>query len=460
MHRSTPGRRAALRALIQQFLQDRLAGKLEKLGPDDPKRDELTAQHAWDAWIGDAARRAENLQLATHILKGIHPDARGTSLYCPPGQLPAHPLAGSHNLPSAAFTTDLASSSAAHLSAYSFLRLRFEEKDLFFWLQAGDPDLLATLSDDPNQARQWCDAFLAIAAQRGEISSHVTAKQVYWLVDEDPLDNGAYHLLTPLYASALAHHVYRRIEDDRFGAESKAARDAKQKNAFHPTGYRVYPNLAVQKLGGTNTQNVSQLNSARRGTNYLLASLPPVWKRERPSLPQRTPDGSAFTLFGRRATVRDITGRLLRFLGGDPPVNRRTRDYLDALVSDLIDEVLAFTAELRACAPGWTAASHCNLALEHCLWLDPGRAQLDADFAGQARLQTWPLRVSQDFARWLNGVLRASKLVVGEKQYLRWARAMQDDMSWQRVLGDERVWLATLESHLTELQDDDAPIAS
>ena len=52
--------------------------------------------------------------------------------------------------------------------------------------------------------------------------------------------------------------------------------------AAHPTvltdHVEAYASLAVQELGGTKPQNISQLNSERRGDNYLLASLPPVWK--------------------------------------------------------------------------------------------------------------------------------------------------------------------------------------
>ena len=78
MPTSYPERQAQLRALIQTFLTERLDGKLEALKPDDPKRAELQTQFAWRTWIDDAARRSAQIQCATHTLKPIHPDARGT----------------------------------------------------------------------------------------------------------------------------------------------------------------------------------------------------------------------------------------------------------------------------------------------------------------------------------------------------------------------------------------------
>ena len=68
-----------LRQFIESFIQERLQGKLDKLHPDeDDKRQTLLATHRREAWLADAARRVGQLQLVTHTLKPIHPDARGS----------------------------------------------------------------------------------------------------------------------------------------------------------------------------------------------------------------------------------------------------------------------------------------------------------------------------------------------------------------------------------------------
>lgn len=69
-----------LRQLIESFIQERLQGKLDKLKPDeDVKRQSLLAGHRREAWLADAARRVGQLQLVTHTLKPIHPDARAAT---------------------------------------------------------------------------------------------------------------------------------------------------------------------------------------------------------------------------------------------------------------------------------------------------------------------------------------------------------------------------------------------
>ena len=76
-----------LRAAMEQFLQQRLEGKLEKLSDDDPKREALQAQFQFETWVSKAADRAIQIQLVTHSLKPIHPDAKGTNLYVSPTEL-------------------------------------------------------------------------------------------------------------------------------------------------------------------------------------------------------------------------------------------------------------------------------------------------------------------------------------------------------------------------------------
>ncbi len=110
---STPTeRQAAFRTTIERFLKERLDAKLDKLPADDPKRPELIAQHARETWLADAARRVAQIQIVTHTLKPIHPDARGTNLFRTPHDLPPHSEVGSHVLGSD-FSSDVVGNAAA-----------------------------------------------------------------------------------------------------------------------------------------------------------------------------------------------------------------------------------------------------------------------------------------------------------------------------------------------------------
>ena len=88
MEQSDLAAETELRKIIDDFLIERRDAKLEKLKPDDPKRGDVFAQYERRTWLADAARRVSQIQAATHTLKAVHPDARGTNLYCRSCTLP------------------------------------------------------------------------------------------------------------------------------------------------------------------------------------------------------------------------------------------------------------------------------------------------------------------------------------------------------------------------------------
>jgi len=411
----------AIRALISEFLTERLNAKLEKLPTEDPKRSDLQVQFELAAWLADAARRVNQIQVVTHSLKPIHPDAKGSSLYRSPKALSEGDWVGSHCL-GESFESDVVGNAAA-LDVYKFLKLSHEGQSLLDLAVSGDADLAAAFSEDETLGREWAAAFAGLAAGRSKLSSHTNAKQLYWLLDDPALsshDDGAYHLLAPLYPTSLVHRVYQQLQDDRFSDEAKAARAARKEGAYHSRPVREYPDLAIQKLGGTKPQNISQLNSERRGDNCLLASVPPVWKSAavRPLWGVR----SLFEVWGRRPSVQQPTRQLRRFLEGKPPANEATRRRVRGTVEALVDELIQFQAELLMLESGWTTASECELSAAQCAWLDPGgfssitRIEQDADEV-----------VAADFARWLNAQLR-NVLPVGDDEFAAWRKLARDEL--------------------------------
>lgn len=412
-------RREKIQHIIQSFIDERLVGKLEKLEEGDPKREALIEQFAFENWVGDAARRVSQLQVVTHALKATHPDAKGSSRYVEPTTLPKTSLVGSHFLPSD-FSGDVVGNAAA-LDVYKFLKLQFEGKSLLELALEGGDAFSAALSDNPEKAKEWAEAFARITQPKGNEASHSLAKQLYWMVGDDPTDDADFHLLAPLYATSLAHQVFQRINADRFGEATKEARQARRHNQSSEEGYSDYPHLAVQKLGGTKPQNISQLNSERGGNNYLLASLPPKWKSQGIKPPWHIE--TVFKRFGRRREARWLASDLLRFLQTDPPDNRHTRDRVDGYIAALIDELVLFASEFQVLDPGWSADPACRLPLEQQLWLDPWRNDEDAEFAQQRAQGEWPGAIRAAFARWLNGWLKP--LGVGDDEHREWQARIQ-----------------------------------
>lgn len=408
-------RQSELRSLIEDFLSERLNAKLEKLTEDDPKRIALREQFVPAAWLEDAARRVGQIQAVTHSLKPIHPEAKGSSLFREPGSLTSLTEIGSHSL-GAVFDTDVVGNAAA-LDVYKFLKLKYEEQSLLTLAIAADADFGAALTADPSAAQAWMTAFAGLAEPRGKFSSHTQAKQIYWPIGADPHDDAGYHLLAPLYPTSLVHRVYQTLQEDRFGEDAKAARKARKAGEWHERTVHEYQNLAVQKLGGTKPQNISQLNSERRGDNYLLASLPPVWR----SLTVRPLFGvdSLFNVYRWRREVHALAKDLRRFLESDPARNKETRQRRDELVDGLLDELIQFTAEIQTLEPGWSADPQCELPPAHCAWLDPDTSNPHPHDIIE--------RLASDFANWLNAQLR-DPLPMGDPEYLYWRKLAREQI--------------------------------
>ena len=416
-------RAAGLRRVIEEFLADRLNKKLERAA--DAERDKLRRQFDFKVWIDDAARRARHIQVVTHSIKPIHSQAKDASnLYKPPTELAAHSIVGSHSLGSE-FESDTAVDDAKHLDVNAFLKIAFEGSKLLDLMLTGDADLMAALSDNPEQAVAWVEEFTSVTKPRGNISSHTLAKQLYWLTGSDPSDDSNYHLLAPLFATSLAHRVYQTVNADRFDEASKNARKARREGQFTDHILHDYPNMAVQKLGGTNPQNISQLTIERGGNNYLLASLPPRWKSV--SLKPLLHTDSMFRRFGQRHDVKLLVRDLRAFLKSDPTANVTTRDGRDALVTALVRELLVFGAEVRMLPPGWSQSPDCDLSSAERQWLDPEGAAAAAEQSGEALPASSVEQISHAFGRWLNRQMR-DPLPMGDPEYQHWSALAQAEL--------------------------------
>jgi CRISPR-associated protein Csy1 len=388
------------------------------------------------------------IQAVTHVLKATHPDARGSSLHVAPDSLPAHKEIGTHLL-SEDYAEDVVGNAAA-LDVFKFLKLEVEGRRLLDWMQSGDADLRQALHENPDTATAWMAAFSGLVHSDFRPVSHSAAKQVYWLIGEEPTDENQYHLLQPMFSSSLAHAVHADINEARFGEANKLSRQAfRDKQPFdHP--YRDYRGLVARKLGGTKPQNISQLNSERGGINYLLASLPPRWTRE---LPRNLLSlDSALERFTYFEGVRELIKALAEFLLSDPDRNAPTRERREAIEQALGLQLTVFAASIRArFEPGWTRDPACKLPLFEKLWLDPDRLELplredyqdeDEEFNAAFTFGDWPDEVASRFANWVNRHLRTAGITaVGDAEYKHWAKQAIIDaalpVSMQRRAGGQ-----------------------
>ena len=420
-----PQRVAAIRATLNSYVSKRLSEVLAKItGTDSAAETERKKQREFfqlSPLISSGADCVDQIHLATHIVKGVHPDPKvkmASNFNVDLMRLPELMLVSSKSV-SAKFDVDTTGNGAFNkkvFEVHSLLSVEFDGVSFLGLLKRDDPDAVAALSDNPSKAREWANSLADIDEPRcAKPASHTNLKQLYWPIGNDPHDDASYHLLAPLYPTSLIHRVYQQLQLDRFSPAAKAAREARKAGELHERPVRDYPNLAIQKLGGTKPQNISQLNSERRGDNCLLASLPPVWN----SVGVKPLYGvdSLFKRFGWRKEARSLAVQLRRFLEGDPASNIKTRQRRDELVDALIDELMQFAAELGELDAGWSATAECDLPPAHCAWLDPDGPGAAMDDAAD--------RVASDFANWLNGHLR-NPLPVGDSEFLYWRKLARE----------------------------------
>ncbi len=427
-----------IRAVILQFINQRLQEKLSKLKTSDAdyeqKRDKLLSSYHYETWLEDAARRVAQIQQVTHAAKYTHPDSKGSSFYSAGNPAAGDNYLGTHSI--ASLHPDVVGNAAA-LDVYKFLKLPVGDVSLLDLAMADSAEFCAAMSEDQEQASAWAKAFASLPDETKATASHTFSKQLYWPLEADDADPN-YHLISPLFSSALAQEVWTHIREHRFSEEAKAARDARFNKAWFDHDSFEYPNMVVQKFGGSNQQNVSQLNSNRYGENYLLASLPPHWNADliRPPLKVY----SVFpNVFGRRREVLTAVKDLILFLEAhyhperpaDDPKNMEVREKAREKVRAVIDEFFHFSASVWDLEPGWSADEDCNLPEEECCWLDQGRVLIDEDFAKTYRRGDWKEKVAVCFANWLNARLASGKkkLPVGKAEFDEWKKLVEKEIN-------------------------------
>ncbi|ADU65668.1 CRISPR-associated protein, Csy1 family [Desulfurispirillum indicum S5] len=337
---------------VLDYISNRLSDKLELNDKEVEKaravadQDQLEQLQAMrnklikpENWLTDASKRAKQISRATHAAKYTHSDTRSSGVLF---SEESAKLQKNNYLTSASVSgleVDFVGNAAVFYVAI-LLKLEANGVMLLDEIAKGQSPTLEALSQTDEQYQEWLEGFKA-ALQDKQVQSGQLTKQVYF-----PLGNSNYHLISPLYASSLAHQLHQKITSAFFSDETKRARKAREKGLYDPQTLVFFPNLAVQAFGGTKPQNISQLNTQRYGKGYLLSCQPPSWTAQ-DFLPRKGQEA-----FWKELTHRtwSLTKRLQKHLAisFQRSSTLAIRQKREQLVDDLIDQLLQLAAEIQS----------------------------------------------------------------------------------------------------------------
>ncbi len=410
---------------IKEYLSQRCDTKLEKFEKEaikrikkaEEKNDDTTAlseqirtereklKNYFDPsnWIEDAAKRATQIQLVTHAIKFMHSDAKGSSFNSIP-KPSSNDRISTSTLDSAVI--DVVGNAAA-LDVAGVLLLDNGKNSLWQEIADGNDDSLKPYAKNIEQLSYWMNS-LSKTLTSTNTTTHTLAKQTYF-----PVRNG-YHLISPLHPTSLIHAIDEQIRHVRFSEELKKVRAARRDNVAAEADYVAYPNTAFIKHGGSKPQNISLLNSRRRGLTYLLNSQPPAWNTKlRAPISGKRAFWKANEIRSRRS-IKELRNFLSKVQNYN---NKLIRDTVTALVSRVVDDFIQLTTDIRQLdTPGWSIDS--NLPLDEQIMLDPYRIKTepqDSAFYQMHETKSWPGEISTKFGLWLNNKLKGMRDKNGKK---------------------------------------------
>jgi len=345
-------------------------------------------------WMPDAAKRAKQLSLATHVGKYSHPDAKASSVisicnYRNDGYLHS----GNVKCELDAF------GNAAAADVFDFLlSVMNDGRTIFEHFESDSDEIRCELNLLKEQYQNLKDDFLAIRKDNQEIKSDERIKQVYF-----PLSD-TYHLLSILTPPGILNALRTRITEMR--GEKKSSQDKKDEKYGQPFD-EVY-DLTEIAFGGANPINIGISNNRRNGKAYLLSSRPPTITNREVTLPRH--DFFYNTL--RLKRFREEFQYLHALFKNDRN-NLEIRNKIKNTLNVIVDNVMSSVYKLREFEKGWSSIeSYSNLPMSQKIWLDDIYAEL------REKNGEWLDEVSLSFARWIirayESTLKDNRIVLGD----------------------------------------------
>lgn len=395
--------------VVLEYLNKRM--EAEK---DEGKRERFSIEK----WIPDAAKKAKQLSMASHVCKFSHPDAKASPIIANSAfRNDGYLRSGNVQYEHVECALD-AFGNAAAMGVYKFLAIKMNDgRTILDHLEQDSDEIREELNlfkDNYNEIRK---EFLSIKQSAKQMESDERVKQVYFPVKDQ------YHLLSLLTPSLIVSELRDRINLVR--EKAWKARDKKSENFGQ--NYEVLHDITVVGFGGSKSVNISAINLRNNGKAYFLSSCPPNLSYRKVTRPRR--DFFANTLRG--AWFGEEFRRLHSLLASQQN-NLVVRERVRQAINVIVDHVMIDVYKLREEDPGWSE-SYSKLPLAQKIWLDDF-------FADLRELQKeWLVEVSLAFARWFmhsyGKVMKKEQIPLGDSEL-----AFLRDCIESAILHDKENW--------------------
>ncbi|WP_428240252.1 type I-F CRISPR-associated protein Csy1 [Gynuella sp.] len=365
-------------------------------------------------WLPDAAKRAGQINIASHPCTFSHPSARKnkngyvTSIIAEaPGSADGFVRTGNVN------TEHDALGNAAAIDVYKFLTLTMEDGQTLIEHIRNDSNLareLLTVESDSYDNLKT--GFMAMVTNDATSVTSSKIKQVYF-----PIDDGQYHLLSVLSHSGLIYELRNRIDRLRFSEEIKSLREKRRNNEYSEQGYAEIYDITTIGFGGTKPQNISVLNNQYGGKARLLLSVPPHLEKRDIHFPVRNFFINSIRYYDIQEPLQKLHGIFRTGLDGDIP-RRNLESGRDHRIEDILETVINRMVAIRTVASEQYRADTSQLEQHQKIWLCDEYRQI------RAEQDQWLQQLCEEIAEWIakayqKVIKKPVTLGMEERDYIR-----------------------------------------
>lgn len=253
-----------------------------------------------------------------------------------------------------------------------------------------------------------------IKPQNGPQITSSKIKQPYF-----HLPNGRYNLLSVLTPSPIVYELKNRITNINSDAQEK--RSVKNKELKEP--FREIYNIVKLKYGGSNPQNISQLNTENGGISKILYSAPPPIDE----LKVRLPKQDFFTECLNINSFKDIFESLHKLMSQKQdskiPLEklRKWRDRVfEEIVKTIVEKLFAVRQEIKDMP--------IKLKAEQKIWLS------NDDILRHSNKSGWEKIIAKDISKWIlnsySRLYKNRKVILSNAEF----KAIEDTIDLLREL--------------------------